>query len=47
MKWTVIFDEEFEPEFETFSAGVQDELYGSGIHREVRTRKLPGRTLIP
>ena len=27
MKWTVVFHEEFEPEFDELPAGVQDELY--------------------
>jgi hypothetical protein len=30
MKWTVAFDEEFEPEFEALSVEVQDELCGRG-----------------
>ena len=34
MKWTVVFDEEFEPEFEALSAEVQDELYAEAGYVE-------------
>jgi hypothetical protein len=34
MKWTVVFDEEFESEFEAFSVEVQDELYAEAGYVE-------------
>jgi hypothetical protein len=34
MKWTVVFDEEFEPEFEALSVEVQDELYAEAGYVE-------------
>jgi hypothetical protein len=34
MKWTVVIDEEFEPEFEALSVEVQDELYAEAGYVE-------------